>query len=55
MRDALMCGRRFWMANVIDNHRYKCLGIANHFPLPAIRIIQWLDQMTLILGYQNVI
>lgn len=50
-----MCGKRFRTANVIDDLRRECLGIAIHFSLPAIRITQWLDQIALIRSYPNVI
>lgn len=51
MSDALIDGRRFRTANVIDDYRRSCLGIAIHFSLPARRITQWLDQLAKRCGY----
>lgn len=55
MSDALLDGRRFRTANVIDDYRRECLGIHVSFSLPAIKITQWLDGIAEQRGYPSAI
>jgi len=55
MSDSLAFGRRFRVANVIDDHRRECLGIDIQFSLPSSQITCWLDRIAELRGYPNVI
>lgn len=51
MSDALLGGRRFRTANVIDDSNREGLGILAAVSLPARRITRWLDQLADRRGY----
>lgn len=51
MSDALMTGKRFRTANVIDDYNREGLGINVSFSLPSRRITQWLDNIAKAKGY----
>jgi len=53
MSDALINGRRFRTANVIDDCNRGALGILVSFSLTSRRITRWLDQIALTRGYPN--
>lgn len=53
MSDALMNGRRFRTANVIDDFNREALGIRAGFSLPAERVTEFLDEIAGIRGYPN--
>lgn len=51
MHDVLESGRKFRVANVIDDYRRQCLGIKLSFSLPATVITDWLDRIATKRGY----
>lgn len=51
MSDALITGRRFRTANVIDDCNREALGILVSFSLTSQRITRWLDRIALTRGY----
>jgi len=51
MSDALMHGKRFRTANVIDDCNREGIGILASTSLPATRITRWLDNIALWRGY----
>jgi putative transposase len=53
MSDALMNGRRFRTANVIDDFNREALGIRAGFSLPAERVTEFLDEIAETRGYPN--
>ncbi len=53
MSDALMNGRRFRTANVIDDFNREALGIRAGFSLPAERVTEFLDEIAGVRGYPN--
>ena len=53
MSDALINGRRFRTANVIDDCNRGAPGILVSFSLASKRITRWLDQIALTHGYPN--
>lgn len=53
MSDALMNGRRFRTANVIDDYNREALGIKAGFSLPAERVTEFLDEIAGVRGYPN--
>jgi putative transposase len=53
MSDALMNGRRFRTANIIDDYNREALGIRAGFSLPAERVTEFLDEIAGIRGYPN--
>ncbi len=53
MSDALMSGRRFRTANVIDDCNREALGIRAGFSLPAERVTEFLDEIAARRGYPN--
>jgi putative transposase len=55
MSDALMTGRRFRTANVIDDCNREGLGINVSFSLPSRRITKWLDRIAESRGYPSAI
>ena len=55
MTDALITGKIFRTANVIDDCNREALDILIAFSLPAKRITKWLDQIALIRGYPDII
>ncbi|OJA00867.1 transposase [Rickettsiella grylli] len=55
MSDALFTGKRLPTVNVIDNYNREGLGIEIGFSMPAQRVTRWLDTITAIKGYPNVI
>lgn len=55
MSDALTCGRRFRTFNVIDDYNREALMIAASFSLPAIYVVQLLDQVAAQRDYPDMI
>jgi putative transposase len=55
MSDALMQGRRFRTANVIDDCNREGLSILASLSLPATRITRWLDDIAAWRGYPKTI
>lgn len=53
MGDALMTGRQFRTANVIDDCNREGLGISVSFSLPSRRITKWLDRIAAVRGYPD--
>lgn len=53
MSDALMHGRRFRTANVIDDCNREGLSVLASTSLPAVRITTWLDDIAAWRGYPN--
>lgn len=53
MSDALMNGRRFRTANILDDCNREGLGIRAGFSLPAERVTEFLDEIAAIRGYPN--
>lgn len=51
MSDALINGRRFRTANVIDDFNREGLGIQINFCLPSWRVTRWLDMIAYWRGY----
>lgn len=51
MSDALINGRRFRSANVIDDFNREGLGIQVNFCLPSWRVTRWLDMIAYWRGY----
>jgi putative transposase len=44
MHDSLACGRRFRSLNIIDPYNRECKGIYIRYNLPAVRVIELLEQ-----------
>ena len=55
MSDALVYGRRFRTANVIDECNREAIGILPAFSLPSKRITRWLDEIAHSRGYPDYI
>ena len=55
MRDALVTGRRFRTANVIDDCNRGAIGILASHSLPSLRITNWLDRLAEVKGYPDTI
>jgi putative transposase len=53
MSDAVVNGRRFRTANVIDDCNRGALGILVSFSLTSKRMTRWLEQIALTHGYPN--
>ncbi len=51
MHDALMCGRRFRIFNVVDDFNRETLGIEIDLNIPAQRVVLLLDKMVANRGY----
>ena len=45
MHDALVCGRRFRMFNVVDDFNREALSIEIDLNLPAQRVVRVLDRI----------
>ena len=55
MSDALSCGRKFRVFNVIDDYNRECLGIKASMTLPAVSVTAYLDQVAVLKGYPDII
>ena len=55
MSDALMNGRKFRTFNIMDDYNREALMVEPSFSLPAIKVTQLLDQLTLEKGYPDMI
>ena len=55
MSDALVTGRRFRTANVIDDCNRGAIGILASHSLPSLRITNWLDRLAEVKGYPDTI
>lgn len=53
MSDALMNGRRFRTANVLDDCNREGIGIRAGFSLPAERVTEFLDEIAAMRGYPD--
>lgn len=53
MSDALMNGRRFRTANIIDDCNREAIGIRAGFSLPAERVTEFLDEIAGVRGYPH--
>ena len=51
MHDALVCGRRFRMFNVVDDFNREALSIEIDLNLPAQRVVRVLDRIAANRGY----
>ena len=51
MHDALVCGRRFRMFNVVDDFNREALSIEIDLNLPAQRVVRVLDRIAVNCGY----
>ena len=50
MSDALYCGRRFRVLNIIDEGTREALGIVVDTSLPAVRVVRELEQIKSVRG-----
>lgn len=55
MSDALVTGRRFRTANVLDDCNRGAIGILASHSLPSLRITNWLDRLAEARGYPDII
>ena len=53
MHDALVCGRRFRMFNVVDDFNREALSIEIDLNLPAQRVVRVLDRIAANRGYPS--
>ncbi|PXW52269.1 putative transposase [Grimontella sp. AG753] len=51
MHDALVCGRRFWTFNVVDDFNRESLAIEIDLNIPAQRVVRVLDRIVANRGY----
>lgn len=51
MHDALVCGRRFWTFNVVDDFNREALAIEIDLTIPAQRVVRLLDRIVANRGY----
>lgn len=51
MHDALVCGRRFWTFNVVDDFNRESLAIEIDLNIPAQRVVRVLDRIVANPGY----